>query len=122
MLFLENSLFSKILFACDGELRPAEEDCAGRGAGTPLHLCFDGPGERGPAVFGEDSIGADGVEVFGVEEEAVHVEEAGSYGRETGEVVSQCFQGLAMYKMNFLRVIESTCSVSGAAMIAVFDS
>lgn len=41
---------------------------------------FDGPGEGGLVEFGEESVGAEGVEVFGVEEEAVHVEEAGEDG------------------------------------------
>jgi len=38
------------------------------------------PGERGAVVAGEDRVGAGGVFVFAVEEEAVHVEEAGADG------------------------------------------
>ena len=41
---------------------------------------FDGPGKSGPVVFGEQDVGAEGVEVFGVEEQAVHVEETGADG------------------------------------------
>ena len=54
-----------------------------RGGSRPaLHLRFDVPGERGFAVFVQDGVGTDGVEVFAVDEEAVHVEETGPDGRE----------------------------------------
>jgi hypothetical protein len=43
------------------------------GAGAPLELGFDRPGEGGPVVAVEEGVGYDGVEVFAVEEEAVHV-------------------------------------------------
>jgi hypothetical protein len=37
------------------------------GARTALELGFDAPGEVWTAVFGEDGVGADCVEIFGVD-------------------------------------------------------
>ena len=54
------------------------EDAAGLGPGAALQLRFDVPGEVGFAVVAEDGVGAEGVEVFRVDEEAIHVEEAGA--------------------------------------------
>lgn len=71
----------------DGEAGPLLQDREGGGAGAALQLGLDAPGERGPAVARERFVRADGVEVFGVEEEAVHVEEAGADGGEDG----RCF-------------------------------
>ena len=51
-------------------------------AGPPLQLGFDAPWERGLAVLVQDYIGNEAVDVFRVDEEAVHVEEAGSDGGE----------------------------------------
>ena len=36
------------------------------------------PGQVGFAVFAQHLVGADGVEVFGIDEESIHVEEAGA--------------------------------------------
>lgn len=48
------------------------------GSGTALQLGFDLPGEVGATVLFEDDVVAFGVEVFGVDEETVHVEETGA--------------------------------------------
>jgi hypothetical protein len=55
-----------------------------------LELGFDGPGEGGAVVFGEEDVCAEGVEVFRVEEEAVHVEETGADGGWRGHCVLNC--------------------------------
>lgn len=58
------------------------EDGAGAGPGPALELGFDVPGDGGAVVAGEEGIGYGCVFVFGVDEEAVHVEEAGADGGE----------------------------------------
>lgn len=60
------------------------EDLASFGAGPALELGFDVPGEIGAVAFAEDDVVAEGVDIFGVEEEAIHVEEASSHGWEAG--------------------------------------
>lgn len=50
-------------------------------SGAPLQLGLDVPGQVGFAVFVQDLVGADGVKVFGVYEQAVHVEKAGAHWR-----------------------------------------
>ena len=59
-------------------MRPFLEDAAGFGPWAALELGFDVPGEGRLVVFVEDRVGAERVEVFGVDQEAVHVEEAGA--------------------------------------------
>ncbi len=54
------------------------EDRAGGWTRSALQLRFYGPGEGGPVIFCQDGIRAEAVFVFGVEEKAVHVEEAGA--------------------------------------------
>jgi hypothetical protein len=77
MLALQGGIFLLVFFRRAREFGPVVEDLRSRRTGTALQLGFDGPGEGGAVVFGEQDVGAEGVEVFGVEEEAVHVEEAG---------------------------------------------
>ncbi len=48
------------------------------GARSPLQLGFDFPRQRGFAVLVQDDIIAVGVNVFGVNQQSVHVEEAGA--------------------------------------------
>ena len=43
-----------------------------------MKLCFDAPGQVRATVLLEDDVVAFGVDVFGVEEEPVHVEQTGS--------------------------------------------
>ena len=74
----------EVLAGRDGQLGPGVEDVAHGGGGTALESGFDGPGEPGPVVARENGVDARRVPVLGVEEEAVHVEEAGSHGREAG--------------------------------------
>ena len=78
-----------VLCVGDWELCPLVEDVGGSRAGTTLQLCFDGPGEGGTAVLGEEGVDDLRIFVFGVEEETVHVEEAGSDGWESGAGVSK---------------------------------
>lgn len=75
------------LLGRDGQLRPFLQDRGRGGPGAALQLGFDAPGQCGPAVAREQVVGADRVEVFGVDEEAVHVEEAGADG---GEAAGAC--------------------------------
>lgn len=92
MLALQLGVLADVFGARDGELGPGVEDLAGFGAGAALELGFDVPGEIGAVAFAQDDVVAEGVDVFGVEEETVHVEEAGPDGREAGE----CVSGLAL--------------------------
>lgn len=82
MLALQLGILANVLGTRDGQLGPGVEDLAGFGARAALQLGFDIPGEVGPVAFAQDDIVAEGVDVFGVEEEAVHVEEAGADRRE----------------------------------------
>lgn len=52
-----------------------------------MHLGFDVPGKIGFAIFSQDGIGADGVFVLGIDQEAVHVEQTGPNGRGPGEIL-----------------------------------
>ena len=70
------------LFVRDGQFGPVMEDLARGGAGPALQLGFDRPGEVGPIVLAQDGVGDGGVGVLAVDEEAVHVEDAGPDGRE----------------------------------------
>lgn len=91
MLALQLRVLADVFGAGDGELGPGVEDLAGFGAGAALELGFDVPGEVGAVAFAQDDVVAEGVDVFGVEEETVHVEEAGPDGRETGAVLAVWF-------------------------------
>ncbi len=83
MLALQFGVLPDVLGARDGELSPGVEDLASFGAGPALQLGFDVPGEVGPVAFTENHIVAESVDVFGIEEETVHVEEACADWRET---------------------------------------
>ena len=78
----------QVLLGRELEVGPFEEDLGGRGAGAALELGLDVPGELGAGlrVLLEDDVDALRVDVLGVEQEAVHVEEAGSHGREAVHV------------------------------------
>ncbi len=91
MLALQLGVLADVFGARDGELGPGVEDLAGFGAGAALELGFDVPGEVGAVAFAQDDVVAEGVDVFGVEEETVHVEEAGPDGREAGAVLAVWF-------------------------------
>ena len=68
-----------------------EEEIDGFGGGAALELGFDVPGHGAGVVGLQEDVVADGVDVFGVYEEAVHVEEACSDWREaTGVRSSEC--------------------------------
>jgi hypothetical protein len=54
------------------------EDGAGLGAGTALHLSFDGPWEVGTVIASQNRIRTYRVKIFGVDQEAVHVEKGSS--------------------------------------------
>lgn len=96
MLALEFGVLADVFGAGDGKLGPGVEDLAGFGAGAALELGFDVPGEVWAVAFAEDDVVAEGVDILGVEEEAVHVEEAGADGGEAaGRRVSICFASQA---------------------------
>lgn len=90
MLGLDDGQVFGVLFLRNGELGPVVEDGVGRGTGTALQAGFDGPGEFGLAVAVEDDVDALGVDVFGVQEESVHVEQTGPDGREAGGTSAGC--------------------------------
>lgn len=84
VLVLQGGLVGEEGGVGEGEAGPLLEDDVGGWAGPALELGFDRPGEGGEGVVLEDCVGDEGVDVFGVEEEAVHVEEEGADGGETG--------------------------------------
>ena len=55
------------------------ENVCGLGTGPALKLRFYGPGDGRTAVALENRVGYYGVDVLGIDEEAVHVEERGPY-------------------------------------------
>jgi hypothetical protein len=75
VLLLQRDELGLVLLPGDRKLCPLPEDGTRGGAGTALQLCFDGPGESAASVFCEDSVRTDGIFVFRVQEETVHVEE-----------------------------------------------
>lgn len=50
---------------------------------SPLQLGFDGPGNGGLAEFLQDDVVAFGIEVFGVDQQSVHVEQTCADFRES---------------------------------------
>ena len=68
-----------------------EGECGRReayvGTGAALQLGLDLPGKRGLAVLMQDYVVALGVDILGVDEEPVHVEETGA---DVGESGGQC--------------------------------
>lgn len=58
-----------------------------------MHWGFDFPGQIGTAVFLKDEVVAFGVDVFGVEDEAVHVEQTCTDFRKS---VSQGLAGMIL--------------------------
>lgn len=107
-----------VLGFIDGQVGPVLEEAGGFGAGAALELGFDGPGEAGAVVSFEDGVYAVCVEVFGVEEEAVHVEETGpNWGEAVGEFwvstgLSPLIEGITWGKGRGLDVLcfKSHCS------------
>ncbi|KAI6773650.1 hypothetical protein HG531_000499 [Fusarium graminearum] len=81
-LLLKGSVLGDVFLGSDGELSPVVEDLVGLGAGATLKLGLDGPGEGSLAVLLENDVDTLSVDIFGIEEETVHVEEAGPDGRE----------------------------------------
>ena len=67
-----------------GDYIPLGEKSIGGRSGASLELCLDRPGELGALVFLQDEVDAKGVDVLGVEQEAIHIEEACPNGREAG--------------------------------------
>ena len=61
------------------------EDLGGGWTGSALELGFYGPRDERSTVFLEHEVCADGVFVFGVYEQSVHIEQACSDWREAGE-------------------------------------
>ncbi|KAI6776811.1 hypothetical protein HG530_000756 [Fusarium avenaceum] len=82
-LLLKCGVLDDVLFGSDGKLSPVVEDLVGLGTGTTLELGLDGPGEGTLAILFEDDVDTLRVDVFGIEEEAVHVEQTGPDGRKT---------------------------------------
>lgn len=54
------------------------------GTRAALQLGFDFPGQRRLAVLVQDHIVTSGIDVFGIDEESVHVKETGADSRESG--------------------------------------
>lgn len=71
---LLHGLLGLELRARDGQLRPGVERVAVGGPRHAHHLRLDRPREGRPAVLLEHDAGAFGVQVFGVDQETIHVE------------------------------------------------
>lgn len=85
VLALQLAQLRDVFLTRDGQLGPVVEDLVGGGTGPALQLRLDGPGKRGAIILLEHEIHAEGVDIFGIEQEAIHVEETGPNGRETGK-------------------------------------
>lgn len=81
-LLLQGRVLGEVLLRSDGELGPVVEDLVGGGTWAALELGLDGPGKGTFAILFENHVNALRVDVLGVEEKAVHVEETGPNGRE----------------------------------------
>lgn len=60
------------------------ENAASRGSGAALQLGFDVPGNVRAVVLAKNLVCNDGVGVFRVDEETVHIEDAGADRGEAG--------------------------------------
>lgn len=54
------------------------------GSRAALQLGFDFPGQRRLPVLMQDHVVTSGIDVFGIDEESVHVKETGADSRESG--------------------------------------
>lgn len=79
---MQGRQLANVLLLADGQLGPLVEDAGDDGSGSALEAGFYRPGHGISSVPFEDEVGAVRVEVFRVEEEAVHVEETGPDGGE----------------------------------------
>lgn len=70
------------------------EDGRSGGAGAALELCLDGPRHWGAAVALEHRIDTLGIFILGIEEEAIHVKETCSDGREPGLKLDSAVGGI----------------------------
>jgi len=84
-LLLEHRVLGDVLFGGDGELSPVVKDLIGLRTRAALKLGLDRPWESSLAILFEDDVDTLGVDVFGVEKEAVHVEKTGPNRWETRE-------------------------------------
>src|ERR1700722_6011767 len=76
-------LLSSELLTRDRQRSPVVKNIAGRGTRNTHELRFDRPWKRRSTVFCKDIVGTESVNIFGVEEKAIQVEDAGAYGGET---------------------------------------
>lgn len=60
------------------------ENSTGCGSRAALQLGFDAPGKVWAIVLAKDLVCDEAVRIFRVDEEAIHIEDAGSDGGETG--------------------------------------
>jgi len=79
---LKGGVLSNVFLRGDRKLSPVVEDLVGLGAGSALKLGFDRPWKRVLAVLLQNDIDTLSVDIFSIEEEAVHVKETGPDGRE----------------------------------------
>jgi hypothetical protein len=84
MHLLQLRCFSVELLGWNGKLSPFLEDHERGGARSSLELGFDEPGEGRAAILLKHIIGTNGVKIFCVQEQTIHVEETGANGWEAG--------------------------------------
>ena len=87
MYLLLLGLLPSELLTRDRQLSPVVKNIAGRGTRNTHELRFDRPWKRRSTVLYEDVVGTESVNIFGIEEKAVHVEDAGAYGGEAIHLV-----------------------------------
>lgn len=78
-LHLEFGVSFLKLFVGNRKLSPFLEDATGLGLRSALELCFDAPWKVWTTIFVKDNVGDVAVDVFGVDEETVHVKETASH-------------------------------------------
>jgi hypothetical protein len=70
---LELGLLFGVLLVRDRELGPSVEDRAVAAPWDAHELGLEGPRHGRTAVLGQDLVGAEAIDILGVEEETVHV-------------------------------------------------
>jgi hypothetical protein len=84
-LLLEHRVLGDVLCGGYGELSPVVEDLIGLRTRASLKLGLNRPRESSLAILFEDDVDTLGVDIFGVEKEAIHVEKTGPNRGETRE-------------------------------------
>lgn len=76
-------------------------------SGTALELRFDAPWHFGAAVLAQDYVDYIGVDIFGIDEEAIHIKDTGSDWGEAVPAAQTVSAGINRYILR--RASRHTC-------------